>query len=231
MTSIAIVGDSFGCGEWAIESEDKSLCTHKGSEYFLQKIGYDVKNYSKPSSSNQQILEQIKSNKIKNQWLIVFASESLRKIQNLSISIEQMYLKKKYSIKKIHETLFLDWANNLSNLTKKQSCNVILIGGHANIYKSFIPSNHVTILTHSWISDILNTAIGDLSSIDHKTLDFFMTLNSVQSDEQKLEMIDIITQKSKRLNKMANHPNFKDNVHPDRICHEKLSYRISKIIG
>jgi len=232
MKNISIIGDSWGCGEWKA-SPDGGIVTHKGTEHFLSESGYSVKNYSKGGGSGKYMLEQLEKYDIKNEILLVFHTDSCRDIRdNLDVALQYMQ-KKNVFIKKVHEFLFAEWIKKFVQATKNRNCEVILIGGHANLYKNvnlLLPTN-IKVLTHSWIQDITNTKVGDLSGLDRDDLEDFITNKPIDSDEQKQEIIDIMTEKSKRLYLLKHHIHFPDDHHPDRFCHQKLSERILQFIG
>ena len=224
---ISIVGDSFGCGELQYGVTPNSLeVTHSGVTHFLSKLGHTVTNYSVIGASSDDILDQIKFNELKHQNIIVFATDSLRDLESKEQEITQLFVRKNYSIKKIHKMFYLEWYDKLVSITEKNNCNVVLIGGHANLYETDNQHNHIKICETSWLSNIFKTEIGDLSGISHESLEFLMAKKPIKTDAQKEEMIDIMTQKSKRLNLMANSNYFPDNCHPNRICHEALTQKI-----
>jgi hypothetical protein len=225
-----IVGDSFGKGEFILANEeDKVDNVHPGCEIYLQQnLDCPVINYSKEGASNQDILEQISDNNIKNATVIVFATDSFRKIKNNHKLATHLFVKKQHTIKEIHEILFLEWVKKLETITKTRNCNVYLIGGYANIYESYAPAKHIKILTHSWISDILNKQVGDLSAIFYKDMEYLLTLNPNPTNEQKADFIAIAGEKAFRLHHTKNHSSFLDNYHPDRTAHQTLSKKIIK---
>lgn len=227
MLDIAIVGDSFGAGEWQYDTANTGHLNlvHSGVGSFLSKSGHNVSNFCRGGAGMEDILDQIKIHKIKKQNLIVFATDSLRNIKPKEQLIKHLYIKKNYSIKKLHKILFLEWYDKLSSLTKQNDCNVILIGGSANLYETD-QSNHIKICTTSWLSDIFKKPIGDLAGLSNDDMEFLIARKPIKTDEQKTEIIDIITQKSTKLNLMSESNLFPDDVHPNRSCHNILTKKI-----
>jgi len=233
---ISIVGDSFGSGEWQFtsnSSSEKNKVTHPGLEYFLREdYGYEVSNYSYGGASMNQILQQAIENKVQNCILIVFATDSCRGMleENKQV-IDKLYVKQGYSISKIHRLLFFEWVKKLKSYAEINNCNVLLIGGHANLYDFDCP-DYMQIVTKSWLSEITNQTIGDMSGMNNDAIENFIAAKKLQLDKDKQEIIEIMTQRSHRMNLMKNDVrNFYDEHHPNRDCHHDLAKKIIKIIG
>tara|TARA_A100001391_G_scaffold156258_2_gene114130 strand:+ start:3001 stop:3699 length:699 start_codon:yes stop_codon:yes gene_type:complete len=228
-TAISIVGDSFGCGEWVPDKPGTNKISHLGIQEYLQQRGYVVKNFSTPGDSMDNILHQIVINNIIKETIIVFATDPLRNFV-VDNKINQLYVKQNFSIAKLHKVLFLDWFRKLSTISRERKCNIILIGGHANLYDTK-PIKNISICTKSWLGDILKQPVGDLSAIEPMALEVLMSIKPIKQDNQKVELIDIITQRSDRLNLLYNNNFFPDNGHPNRQAHEKLTQKIINLIG
>lgn len=231
-SNISIVGDSFGCGEYIYDHDQTGEAKISDSvlQTYLEKNGYQVENFSISGSSMQDILLQISENNITGKTIIVFATDSLRNIKKREDFIITLFLKKNYSIAKLHEVLFHDWFKKLSKISHERKCNIILIGGHANLY-DIKPTRNISICTSSWLSDIFQQPIGQLAGIDYSSLEVLMTRKPITTDVQKAEFVDIMTQKSQRLYLSHNHGDFQDEVHPGKQCHKLLAKKIIKMLG
>lgn len=224
--NISIVGDSFGCGEWSYKSPgDYSLVlSHKGCQQYLIDKGHHVENYAEGGASMDDILNQIVFNKIKRQTVIVFATDPLRN------QIVQPFLAQ-HSIFDLHRLLFSRWIKNLVKITQQQKCNIVLIGGHANLYP-FDPVANVQVCTTSWLSDIVGDTIGNLSGLDTSTIEILNNLNGKKTNAVKQHIVDAITQKTNRLMLLKKHrKNFPDLMHPNKKCHFELAQKIIAMIG
>jgi hypothetical protein len=226
--AISIVGDSFGCGEWVPDKPGTNKIAHPGIQEYLQQKGYVVKNFSTPGASMDNILSQIVINNIIKETIIVFATDPLRNF--VVDKINQLYVKQNFSIAKLHKVLFLDWFRKLSTISSERKCNIILIGGHANLY-DIKPTRNISICTKSWLSDIFKQPIGQLAGIDYSSLEVLMTRKPITTDVQKAEFVDIMTQKAQRLYLSHNHGDFQDEVHPGKQCHKLLAKKIIKMLG
>tara|TARA_R100001509_G_scaffold36989_2_gene19913 strand:- start:61 stop:735 length:675 start_codon:yes stop_codon:yes gene_type:complete len=223
--NISIVGDSFGCGEWRYRKQGvlKSLyVSHTGTQHYLRSANHTVQNFSEGGASSDDILHQIIVNKIQNQILIVFATDSLRG-QNMKYLVRE-----DESLYEIHRLLFMRWLNNLKKITQQQKCDVILIGGHANLYP-FDNISNIQVCTVSWLSDILGP-VGELSGIDTASLEMLNTKSLTDIDKQFV--IDAITQRDERMviTKQQQHL-MPDQLHPSHECHKTLAQKILKIVG
>ena len=230
---ISIVGDSFGCGEWAIDYNTKSglINSHTGTSHYLKKANYRVNNYSEGGASLLDILDQITNNNISNETIIVFATDAFRHCHKYQPLLRKLFLQKDYSISKLHFIFFQDWLKQLTKISKDNTCEVILVGGHSNLYEFDVPSN-MTICTNSWLSDILAKPIGNLSGIDTTAIENLMQLKPITKDVQKQELLDILSQRASRLHATANSRNkFADHIHPNRECHKLLTDKIIKLLG
>ena len=232
MTSvpISIVGDSFGCGEWRHDpaENDTLVCVHAGTEFYLKQFDFQVKNYSIGGNSMKDLLTPIVENNIRKQTIIVFATDSLRHIDEMSA--QKLYVKKSWSVSKLHYECFMSWVKNLTKITQQQKCKVVLVGGFGNLYNFPIPSN-MQVCTHSWISDILGTTIGHQSGIENESLTKLHALQKYSSNNYKKEFIDIMDQKTYRENLLKTHPaKFPDGIHPSRECHKLLTEKLIKLI-
>jgi len=223
--NISIVGDSFGCGEWRYKKQGdlKSLyVAHTGTQHYLSRANHTVQNFAEGGASPDDILHQIVVNKIQEQILIVFATDSLRG-QNMEYLVREGE-----SLYELHRLLFMRWLNNLKKITQQQKCDVILIGGHANLYP-FDNISNIQICTSSWLGDILGS-VGELSGIDTASLEMLSTESLTDSD--KHFVIDAITQREKRMEitKQQQHL-MPDQLHPSHGCHQTLTQKILQIVG
>ena len=96
-SNISIVGDSFGCGDYIYDHDQPGGTKMADSvlQTYLEKNGYQVENFSIYGSSLQDILLQISENNITGKTIIVFATDSLRKIKAREDVIITLFLKKK----------------------------------------------------------------------------------------------------------------------------------------
>ena len=236
---LCIIGDSFGCGEWSFlpktnhTNQQKNYVSHPGLKYFLHKdYGYDVSNYSYGGATMNEILQQAVRNKLQNCTLIVFATDSCRGILEESKEVvDKLYVYQGFSIPKIHRLLFLEWIKNLKSYAEPNHCDVLLIGGHANLYDFDCP-DYMKIVTKSWLSEITKQDIGNMSGLNSYVLEDFIAAKELQSDRDKKDIIEIMTQRSHRMTIMKNDiRNFNDEHHPNRNCHKNLAKKIIGMIG
>lgn len=231
-SNISIVGDSFGSGEYIYDHDQPGGTKISDSvlQTYLEKNGYQVENFSISGSSMQDILLQISENNITGKTIIVFATDSLRNIKKREDFIIKLFIKRNYSIAKLHKVLYLDWLKKMKEICQRNKNTVILIGGHANLYPTELPEN-ILVCTSSWLSDIFQQPIGQLAGIDYSSLEVLMTRKPITTDVQKAEFVDIMTQKSQRLYLSHNHGDFQDDVHPGKQCHKLLAKKIIKMLG
>ena len=242
MQSVCIIGASFGRGEFSLLSQDvindpnhkgaDNFVSHKGTEIYLSdSLGYIVPNYTETNASLDDIIQQISKHNLKNKTLVIFATDVFRHFKKRSDVAIQLFVKKKMSLKKIHEMLYLDWTKKLEQVIKQRNCNALLIGAYSNVYKSYKPCQQVRVVTHSWISDVCGQNVGDLSGVYYKDIEFLLSLTPYPTYHQKTDIGDIIAEKAWRLFCTKNHTSFPDNYHPDREAHKKLSEKILTLLG
>jgi len=242
MQSVCIIGASFGRGEFSLLPQDvinnpnhkgaDNFVSHKGTEVYLSdSLDYKVPNYAETNASLDDIIQQISKHDLKNKTLIIFATDVFRHFKKRNDVAMQLFVKRKMSLKKIHEMLYLDWTKRLEQVIKQRNCKVLLIGAYSNVYKSYQPCDQVKVVTHSWISDVLGKSVGNLSGVYYKDIEFLLSLTPTPTDDQKTDIGDILAEKAYRLFYTKNHTSFPDNYHPDRQAHKKLSEKILTLLA
>lgn len=78
--NILICGDSYGLGEWSFDSIKP---VHSGLQFYLEEVGYKVKNISMPGGSNIQAVNALSEEKL-NDYLYIFwfQTDPLRCLRN-----------------------------------------------------------------------------------------------------------------------------------------------------
>jgi hypothetical protein len=79
---IAVLGDSWGCGEWPTRTAHRLEVSHGGLAQYLKEAGHFVANYSVPGGSNYQTYDRfLKYQKIRSveyDYLVWFQTGTLR---------------------------------------------------------------------------------------------------------------------------------------------------------
>ena len=79
---ILISGDSWGCGEWGVDIDNKYKVMHKGIEHYLLNDGHIVENISVPGSSIADAIQNLKKNNISEyDFAIFFQTDPLRNLR------------------------------------------------------------------------------------------------------------------------------------------------------
>jgi len=87
---ICIAGDSWGCGEWGKDSQNKYSVLHHGLEQYLRERGHNVDNFSKGGSSNNESIDTILSNNNVYDYVFWFQTDPLRDLRPYDVFKNKM---------------------------------------------------------------------------------------------------------------------------------------------
>lgn len=160
---IFIGGDSWGCGEWKVQSNEGSRIAHKGLEQYFLDLGYSVINTSKGGVSNFASIRRLQislSAYTENDVVFWIQTEAFRDVplnsltQHILIAngvfnlgnnlLKESYTRLNASKIKIYllggkQDLNLDELKQFEYLTPLVPSWVRLLVGHVEEYKSLFP--------------------------------------------------------------------------------------------
>jgi hypothetical protein len=159
MKKIIIAGDSWGCGEWYYDFEEKTYgVTHTGLEHYFTDIGFDVINVSEGGSSNANSVSRLEnalfkiSDDINDTDYIFFITTDATRDLDCNKEILTDTLIQNQSLPLLVDRLLDSCYNKLNKLCLTNNLNIHMIGGLSNLdtsvqsYKNLIP------IIPSWIS-------------------------------------------------------------------------------
>ena len=213
---ILISGDSWGCGEWGKDSNNKYKVLHRGLEDYLINDKHIVKNISVAGGSISDTIQNLKKNNINEyDFVIFFQTDPLRNLRPYH-KIYEKFLSFN-DIIKIQDEILDDSYNLLDNIGIKIYC----IGGCSKINIDKIKNYNNLILVLPAITEFLlpeyNHPLVWASDIIHRD-DILRKLNynvviDISEEKRKQDML---------FNKEYAHYFGTDGRHPNRLGHYRI---------
>jgi len=167
-SKILIIGDSWGCGEWAMSGPNGYCTVHPGLEFYLKEHGYDVNNLSQGGYSNSDIFNSLRDHlAINNSYdvIIWFQTDPLRNLRPYADNIE-IFKKNKEDFILVHDELLNSIYAKFNSLDLPIHClggttklNLALLEKYPNLHP-VIPSiiemfgeAHIKIWPSDWIKN------------------------------------------------------------------------------
>ena len=163
--SVAIFGDSWGLSSWKDASNSEGFKEHVGNvtfEELFEKNGITASNFSKPSISNEIIIKKLHNHiaecKLCDFYLIVktdplrdcfvYDSSDLQDPDS-KIDLDQIELTGIHDLDQVSKVLSQKFYNSLSEIQKKITRPVLLVGGLSKLDYESIPNN-LYYISPSW---------------------------------------------------------------------------------
>lgn len=232
MSTYIIAGDSWGCGEWNIDS---NAITHTGLEQYLVDEGHQVFNLSKGATSNLDSVKRItawmsRHTDVPVDGIFVFQTEYNRDfkhdIAQKNYNINDWDVK---NLTDISDRWIARFYMRLSEIAQEKNCKVFLIGGASDTLwfddmEQDYPGCNIA------CQSVTNLLINNNHKIDVPVLSWYV--KAAQSFIEKAkscgigaeEIIQHIDQGIERESLLAENPElfFPDGSHPNRIGHQIL---------
>lgn len=226
---ILIAGDSWGCGEWSIDSG----ITHGGLAQHLIDNNLPVVNISLPSGNNDKITSYVKFFLKNNQHLkiskvVLFHTDILRTPNPPDLSRGWLDFKT--------ATTF-GYFRNIQDLAQTFEIQFLVVGGLGDILFSQEDTKrypNIVLACQSFTNLIFN----DFAGIDNPIVsgfgyDSMHSINKIKSystaDDIEMLLADIEEQRQRQDVINSNKQWFPDGSHPGRDAHKKLfDYLLSK---
>ena len=234
MTTYAIIGDSWGVGEWPPGATrignfpPYTEMPHRGLAQYLEESGNTVYNLSQGGDSNAS-----QADKLEHIYERVFVPAKIKVDRVFAFKTEYTRDKKlleEYSNKNITFDDLTSQCNSwyyhrLSNFSTRYGIPVVLIGGLSDtIWLDRFTEEYpgVTIGCQS----LVNLLINNDSRIDNPTytVSNAFTKNLTDFSNDKEGFARLVDSAIKRKSEVSSHPNFfwPDGVHPNRAAHKIL---------
>ena len=236
--SIIIAGDSWGLGEWHVDSEKKYGVAHGGLAEYLRLDNVNVINLSVPASSNWQTLDRLTY--FFDSGAVSLLKESVDKIFIFQTEwIREFRLRWHNPVKfsnpviSYHITKFTQdlrdsnltlWYNALNEFAAKHSVSISLIGGCSDIAPISYPN--VSVACQS-LTNLLITGCSEIKNPVYcfrPEADFVLEAKRTADSDALHFLMQEITQAENRENLWRQHPEWfwPDGNHANRQAHYKL---------
>jgi hypothetical protein len=232
-----ILGDSFGLGEWEVNSGIMELVPNTGLDFYLKQLGHSTTNASAGSASNFGQLRnaywRLKEDSDYD-YIIWFHTEPIRDVVTVVID-DPIDGVKQYpdfkNIKDYHKAM--SYINNQNyiyaheQIYKEFKIPWIVIGGVGRLDDTIDTFDFAKYKIYSWAEELLriNYRLPSNQMHWHRWEEVFSTFK--YNKHQVLEELSAVTNYQK-LTKIS--PLFPDHMHVIRTEYEKLAHRILKLI-
>jgi hypothetical protein len=237
LPKIFIGGDSWGCGEWAIDPQGVAHIVgygvaHKGLEQYFTDANYVVVNSSTGGSSNKgsiyKLTHSLKDYKA-GDIILWIQTDPIRDLRispgnygnNISRAFTDDFIK-------LEKELLNNSYSELQSIALLYNTNIFLIGGCQNIDCTEVSKfKKLTVLVKSWVSMLINQY--DDENFGFVTSDWHIDNFSINAlaDNIKKQLVNDIHHYRKYI--MKNYDIFNpDGSHPNREGHKILYNFIKK---
>ena len=232
-----ILGDSFGLGEWEVNSGIMELVPNTGLDFYLKQLGHSTTNASAGSASNFGQLRnaywRLKEDSDYD-YIVWFHTEPIRDIVETVIDDPNEALNQYPDFKSIKNYLTaLEYINKCNYNFAQQRIYAefqipfIVIGGQGRIDESINNFTFAHYKIYSWTQELLkmnrNPPMNALAW--QRSLEVFDHF-----DYNRQEVIDEIKSAEEYRNLLKLSPLFPDDTHVIRSEYEKLAHRIIKML-
>ena len=236
-----ILGDSWGVGEWAIETGKWESIPNTGLDYHLSSVGHTVTNVSAGAAGNfeqlQHTYRMLKENSDYD-YIIWFHTESMRDIESVimyDLKDAALYFPD-FDISNWNQALdYLDSVNYryAQMIWNEFKIPFILIGGQCLVNPMINQFSFAEHIVTSWLAELLNLKFVPPKNTLFSWPKIKRTIEHYGISQRQfiIDNLDDLN-KATLIQKLAkDSPLFPDNQHPSGKCFQLLAHRILDMIN